>query len=382
MRSLCRCKHYSCLGYTVLSMASHSPKKTKTAAKQRYADLDFLRIAAMFAVIIIHCSAALVLNRPFTDKTWLAGNIIDSSVRWAVPIFVMVSGALLIGQRAVDSPDSFLKRRLHRVLVPFIIWTLLYLLLSLVYFRDPLNLALVFKDLVAGNPSPGHLYFLPLIAGLYVITPLISLAALRLSKPMLWRCALGILAATAVWHALEVFVLRGGPPVNILTQWMPYVGYYLLGHLLLASPPAIRLRWLVVAFVGSIVAIVSLSYLMTARYNTGLGLYFYNFPTPFVMVLAASVFVGGRRLYAMLSKSLAAWMSLDNFERYLSYVSASTFGIYLVHIAVLSIIAPRLPLRGATIGDFLILVPTVTVLSFLISVTINRIPAINKLLIP
>ena len=75
---------------------------------------DALRALATIAVIIIHVSSPLVnmawsKNMPY----WWFGNFFDSSVRFAVPIFIMLTGATLLGREFKLS--YYYKHRINRV---------------------------------------------------------------------------------------------------------------------------------------------------------------------------------------------------------------------------------------------------------------------------
>ena len=59
--------------------------------------VDNARILAVFAVVVLHVAAVVVLGIEDLDNlNWWVANIIDSSVRWCVPTFVMISGLLLL----------------------------------------------------------------------------------------------------------------------------------------------------------------------------------------------------------------------------------------------------------------------------------------------
>ena len=85
--------------------------------------LDTLRALATLGVIIIHISSPLVnmtygKNMPY----WWIGNVVDSAVRFAVPLFLMLSGATMLGKEYKLS--DFYKKRFMRVFIPFVFWLL------------------------------------------------------------------------------------------------------------------------------------------------------------------------------------------------------------------------------------------------------------------
>lgn len=66
--------------------------------KTRLAYYDYLRVAAIFGVIMIHVSAQNWQNSNVNSIEWQFFNIYDSMMRWAVPVFVMISGSLFLNR--------------------------------------------------------------------------------------------------------------------------------------------------------------------------------------------------------------------------------------------------------------------------------------------
>jgi len=68
-------------------------------AQELQIQLELLRIGAAAAVVLLHVAAGVVLHPDDTLAQWWAGNIAEVVSRWGVPMFVMISGALLLGDR-------------------------------------------------------------------------------------------------------------------------------------------------------------------------------------------------------------------------------------------------------------------------------------------
>src|SRR5665647_202082 len=94
---------------------------------------DNLRVIATIGVIFIHVSSDYQPSSGIISMYdfWI-GNIFDSATRFSVPIFVMLSGALLLPKDY--GTGIFLKKRLLRLLLPFVFWSFIYILNSL-YWR-------------------------------------------------------------------------------------------------------------------------------------------------------------------------------------------------------------------------------------------------------
>jgi len=92
--------------------------------------INSARIVALYAVIILHCTSLLLMQfGKVSMADWLTADALNALVRWAVPVFVMITGALLL-HREYEIGD-FLKKRLVRVVVPFLFWSLVYVGYSL-----------------------------------------------------------------------------------------------------------------------------------------------------------------------------------------------------------------------------------------------------------
>ena len=151
---------------------------------KRDLNLDFLRVFAAFAVVCLHVSVVVVETNPdIHSHVWWVGNIADAFSRWCVPIFVMVSGALLLSRSSDLQPLEFYRRRMGRLFAPLMFWSLFYLLLSS-YENGGFDPNLVANSILQGQPYY-HLWYLYMVVGLYLVTPLISQFVLTSSEHLL-----------------------------------------------------------------------------------------------------------------------------------------------------------------------------------------------------
>src|SRR4051812_20625429 len=78
----------------------------------RVEQADVLRALATVAVVCIHVAAPAVTHPEQVSATsWVVANLVDAACRWCVPMFVMLSGALLLGSSKADGPLEFYHRR-------------------------------------------------------------------------------------------------------------------------------------------------------------------------------------------------------------------------------------------------------------------------------
>ncbi len=138
--------------------------------KQREIWVDWLRITACFLVMMVHSTepfylggdGSLILTE--TDAFWAA--VFDSFARACVPLFVVASSYLQFPIRY--STGEFFRKRAVRIIIPFAIWTIVYALA----WGEPIS---NFKDLLLNfNYAAGHLWFVYMLVGLYLLMPLLS----------------------------------------------------------------------------------------------------------------------------------------------------------------------------------------------------------------
>ena len=98
---------------------------------QRVFFFDLLRCVAAVAVIAIHVLA------PYRNElgvisfsNWATAVSVNSVSRWAVPVFIMISGALLLSDARSFNFKYYVQRRLGKVFIPFVVWSLFYAYLS------------------------------------------------------------------------------------------------------------------------------------------------------------------------------------------------------------------------------------------------------------
>src|SRR3954464_13783280 len=83
---------------------------------------DGMRTVAIVAVIALHTSGVRVSNSPSIETVeWWTGHVIDSLCRWCVPVFIMLSGALLLDPDRHETPFHFYRKRFSRVVIPLLV---------------------------------------------------------------------------------------------------------------------------------------------------------------------------------------------------------------------------------------------------------------------
>ena len=178
-------------------------------SKDRIPFLDWLRVAACFMVMSIHAAENFYLGGEAPNVTFIASRtdaiwvtLTECVCRVCVPLFVMASSYLLF---PVSRPTGdFFKRRLARVFVPFLVWAVAYVVVAGGNLRQ---LAFNFPD------EGGHLWFVPMLLGLYFAMPLFSPWAEKVGKRELsWWIVLWLLTTTFPFLRRLWETTFGAPP--------------------------------------------------------------------------------------------------------------------------------------------------------------------------
>ena len=211
--------------------------------------VDWLRVAACFMVLLVHSTEPFYLggegSQILTKADAFWASFFDSLVRACVPLFIVASSYLQFPLHY--SSGEFFRRRVVRVLVPFVLWSAVY---AFVWGEPAEN----FKNLLFNfNYAAGHLWFVYMLIGVYLLMPLLSPWAERVGKREL-QIYLAICALTTLvpiirdWYsgggeALTVIYGVSGLPRQALTplwgeaSWNAYGTFYYLsgfiGYLLL-----------------------------------------------------------------------------------------------------------------------------------------------------
>ena len=140
--------------------------------------VDWMRVAACFMVILVHATEPFYLggdgSQILTEVDAYWASLFDSLVRACVPLFIVASSYLQFPLHY--SAGEFLRRRAVRVLVPFLLWTAVY---AFVWGNPSEN----FQNLLLNfNYASGHLWCVYMLLGVYLLMPMLSPWAERVSK--------------------------------------------------------------------------------------------------------------------------------------------------------------------------------------------------------
>lgn len=317
-----------------ISAGAHAPSAAPTDVASPLYWADAVRTLAMFGVVLLHLAAVPNHNiASITAEWWWWANLYDASARMSVPLFIMLSGALLLTRPETTAREIW--RRIFKIGLPLILWTLIYLGWRTYLRADDFTAAAIARHILNGMETPAypHLWFLYIMLGLYLLIPVL--------RPFVAHAS----GATQLYFAgLWIFVTVLQPAFQGMAGYsislsLPaasgFIGYFVIGAALHRHvPPRLPRRafWAcVVAFlVGLAVAVLGTFYL--SRNGNRLDEYFYAPLTFNVIAMSISAFLIIRHVVTPFQTALGHKPVVRSV---LTKTSALAFGIYLVHPIVI-----------------------------------------------
>ena len=319
---------------------------------QRLYWVDLLRLMAMLMVIAAHCVDIYNATPQSDPMNGFWGAFIGSLMRPSVPLFAMMTGLLLLPVK--ESATEFYKRRIPRVLIPMILWSVIYYLIPWftgVVGLDKSVITTLFPYEYAPTQELGdalrniaqipftfngyttHMWYLYMLIGLYLLMPFISAwlekrdTTLTNTFMVMWLCSLSLpylqhLVAPALfgecaWNGFGTFHYFAG-----------FAGYLVLGHLLAKRSP-MPLRKIVAMCVMLYISGFIITYTgfasMAVKYSyeeaPELLELFWQFCSPNVVLMALGIFLVVQRINITSTRA----------QRLLEATTKCSFGTYLMH---------------------------------------------------
>ena len=303
----------------------------------RWQYLDICRGLAIFGVVMIHILP--MWQYPVGSFDWNALSFYNAASRFCVPLFVMISGALLLTPDEEIPLARWYTRNVLRLVSCLLFWSALYYL-CVVYARDPsfqwrdFDPRRFIAEVMGGHPH--HHWFLFMIISLYIVTPLLRHIARSRKLTVYFLVLWGIFEIGAYnLHLIgTAFPEMGESGLFWLNQTASFTnkvtpsmvmgmsGYMVLGSYLHSNPPRSSALYGLqsMGLVGLAVTLMG-TYAVSMREGQ-LAEMFYSTRSLAVLAMSVAVFVSARALWPAPTR---------NENRLLRTVAECSFGVYLIH---------------------------------------------------
>ena len=328
--------------------------------------LDLLRILASVAVVAIHSIGKWCGGHFSARLMWTV--LYDGLARWAVPVFVMISGALLLRNSEIEFAE--IKRRIFKLIKLFLIWSFLLIAYEIFYLKN----YQAESDIIARICSGGHLYYLYIAAGLYLVLPFLNFIYQNetLSKYflVLWMIFTFIIPRS-LYYISWYFNKEGFANISSALEFvldissihMPvgYSGYFILGGVLNRRQMSFKKGILFFSVGAAITVGGTLGYTLVTRQAVSLRLFDYFAVN--TLLMSIGIFIIAKQI----GKGIERLNSVDTIKKWLYRLSSAATGVYCLHPIVINTI--DFPERVVYFFP-LLTIPMVVMLNWTISLVI------------
>ncbi len=377
-----------------------------SSPKNRTIYFDYLRVFAMLAVMVLHISGQNCYNSDVNGLSWPTFNFYNSIVRWGVPVFTMISGALFLGR---DIPlKKIYSKYILRLAVAFFIWSAIYA----VFETGSLSTRII--DALKGH---FHMWFIPMIIGLYMCIPLIRpiIKDIKLTRYFLVLAFVMAFCAPTLINLINDFLPSGIANIStVISAWsgnlnmnfvLGFTSFFILGYYLNTRDQSPKTRQIIyiLGLVGFILTI-ALNQLVSMKTHHVCYTYFNTF-TVNVFFEALAVFTwfkyhflgNGKVEKGEKKEDIEKLENINNLENienkekensdnnrinsFMRILSKYSFGAYLVHALIIDALDKLMGLNTLTFNPILsviVITVIVAIVSFAISALLNQIPIIKK----
>jgi surface polysaccharide O-acyltransferase-like enzyme len=294
--------------------------------------VDFVRVVAILLVILVHTAAfPYYLPQNITSDVvtnWFTVDVYGAVAAMGVPLFVMLSGALLLDPVKADEPMRvFYKKRFLRIGGPMIFWTIIYFWWSTIAMKETLTVNNVLSGLLSG--SYPHMWFLYMLLGLYLVTPFLRAMLKNLDRNKFkYLLVLWFVGNVSVPFINQFAQFPFNPVMFVFTGW---VGYYILGRYLVETKVA---KWKPIAvLIPALVTTILGAWWVTGTFGEAKIGYFHEALNATVILASVSMFL----LLAAIPKAKIECRN-KTLTSVLHWIGQNTLPIYLFHMIIMQTI--------------------------------------------
>jgi surface polysaccharide O-acyltransferase-like enzyme len=360
-------------------VGAHETTKPAVAVEEQLVYVKVVRSFALLGIIILHVAFPLIYLYNSIDYAdwWIANNFYMMG-KIGSPLFTMVSGLLLLNP-GKDQPISlFFRKRFFKVLWPFVAWSVIYLIWQIEIVGTRFTPQEIVRLFVEG-PVYYHLWFIQMILGLYLATPILRIYTRHANREnltyflVIWLVTVAIMPMTQRFFGIAV-----GIDVVVTTG---YVGFFVLGHYLREVTLTRRqVLPVLLIVVGALLFTQFITHALTVANEGTFDNFFVANDSLNLIVVAVGLFLFFKSIdYTALFQRLP-WL-----ERIILGISSCSLGIYFVHVLIIDELASGhfgFQLMAASFHP-LLSIPAIALLtlglSLLVTLVLKQIPYVRSI---
>jgi len=286
--------------------------------------IDYLRVIAIIAVITIHVTVDFYTKFGEIDNIgWWMSNLFNVASWFCVPLFVMISGTVILGKSIPII--EFYKKKYTRLLPPLIFWNLLFISFNIYKGIDINNLVWSLKiGYFAKGYTAVHLWYLSMFICLMLIAPFIN-QFLNGEKPTSNDLFI-LLTVMFFFFFLNGISIFSKEVLSINITWFKtfpwFIAYFIGGFYLDSYADRIRIKNIILLLLITIIILLgsALNYFSITSLGITKDYFVLNNYSPLVFVYSALIFlVVKKNSYCL------------KYNMIISKISEASFGMYLIH---------------------------------------------------
>ena len=345
--------------------------------KSRKLHYDILRVLAAFSVVMLHSAAQFWYDLDIKGTEWIIANSYDAVFRFGVPVFVMISGAIFLDKEYTLDLKRLYKHNILRLVVLYAIWSAAYGLFDTrTWDWKAAGIKTILREMLNGRY---HLWFIPMIAGIYVLLPILKGWIENAKQKTIEYFLMIFFVLQICSETIRALVLSDEIhyilDLSKVEMACGYIGYFVLGYYLAHIGISAKVKKVLYALVvPAIVANVVLGLLLAWRVNAPVATIYDSFGIfTFILSLALFVFVCEKGKKANVgAKSSKVWKEL----------SADTLGVYVMHVGLMEF-TEGLGFHSMMIPN-IVCIPLYAIACFatcaLVAALLRRIPGVGRFL--
>lgn len=337
--------------------------------------IDFLRIAACLLVIINHTNSRIFMGH-IPSPVWFVSVTLFFISKTAVPVFIMISGALLLGRD--ESYKKFFGRVL-RIAAVLILFSFFYFIISVKDFAALTGADI--KDFLMklyGSAVTNTFWYLYLYIGLLLMLPLLrKLTTGFKQKDYIYFICCSVLITFIIPVVTDLFSLPHYNATVITPLFNGYLAYFVFGHYIENEFNRMNRRYFIAA-AALFILFTAFSVIMTYfefSKNTYAYPYWDNRVSFNIMIPSVCLFY--------MAKYLSGFRYSDRIKTAVKISGSCTFGIYLLSDMLIEKLEPMYGFMVKYIGRFpavLILIIAVFFAGYTVVYYLRKIPALKQLI--
>lgn len=297
--------------------------------KEKKIGIEILRVISMICVVFLH-SITQGLRTDIDCVKWDILNILSAFATASVPIFFMISGALILSSEKTYSPKYILKKRIPRLILPLMFWSFIAVVKEygfIWYYFDIIDVWGAFTSFIKFPQQQVaiHFWFMYYLIPIYLISPVLKVIMDKCPKNIfiyissIWILIIMLFSIRPIFPEYLQPLLNIGFINNIGFVNM-YLGYFVLGYILYKHKFNITNRQLEIIAGICIITISVITAVITHK-NREYNEWFKSYKNIFVLILSIAIFLRFIRVERL--PKIA--------EKIILWLSSLSFGIYLMH---------------------------------------------------